>query len=40
MDFNKLSYYRANPFANNDFMPESSMLNRSKKQFVSEIPAG
>ncbi len=31
MDYNRYSYYRANPFASNDFIPTASMNNRKKK---------
>lgn len=31
MDLNRFSYYRANPYANNDFIPVASMANRKKK---------
>jgi hypothetical protein len=31
MDLNKFSFYRANPFANNNFIPAASMNNRKRK---------
>lgn len=35
MDLNRFSYYRANPFVNNDFIPVAAMVNRRVKEFVS-----
>lgn len=35
MNYNQYSYYRANPFAHNDFIPEASMTNRKPKEFPS-----
>ncbi len=31
MDLNEFSYYRANPYAKNDYIPLNSMANRKKK---------
>ena len=31
MDLNRFSYYRANPYASNDYMSLESMTNRKKK---------
>lgn len=31
MDYNRFSYYRANPYAKNDYIPMASMTNRKRK---------
>ena len=40
MDYNKFTYYRANPFANQGFIPTVALNNRTKASFPSEMPMG
>lgn len=40
MDYNQFTYYRANPYANQGYMPPAAHLNRHKPQFITEIPMG
>lgn len=40
MDYNKFTYYRANPYAKQGFLPPTALQNRMKANFPSEVPMG
>ena len=40
MDYNQFSYYRANPYAKQGYMPPTAFINRHKPNFVTELPMG
>lgn len=40
VDYNNSQFYRANPFANQGFIPTVSLKNRKQPQSHSQIPQG
>ena len=40
MDYNQFTYYRANPYARQGFIPPIAHTNRTKAAHFSEMPMG
>ena len=40
MDYNKFSYYRANPYSGHGYIPPVAHQNRKKPNYMTEIPQG
>lgn len=40
MNYNELTFHKANPFYKQDFMPDRAWFNRKSKDFPSEMPSG
>ena len=40
MDYNQFSYYRANPYAAQGYIPPIAHNNRHKPDFITQIPMG
>ena len=40
MDYNQFTYYRANPYARQGYMPPIAHTNRHNPDFITEMPMG
>jgi hypothetical protein len=40
MNYNELTFHKANPFYKQDFMPDRAWFNRNPKEFPSQLPSG
>lgn len=40
MNYNDFTYYRANPYARQGYMPPIAHVNRHKPDFMTELPMG
>lgn len=40
MNYNELTFHKANPFYKQDFIPDRAWFNRKAKDFPSEMPSG
>ena len=40
ISYNESQFYRANPYANQGYIPSYSLKNRKQPEFATEIPQG
>ena len=40
INYNESSHYRANPYANQGYIPSNALKNRKQPEYYSEIPQG